>query len=127
MTVHAVIIEDNSDSLSLMKELIKMQGATSTGIQHTETLEETLAGLDDITVIFVDLEMPLLSGYQIFDLIKAGPHADVPMIAFSAHTNEMNEVRKYGFHGFIGKPLKMAKFAGIWQKLINGEAVWEAR
>jgi CheY-like chemotaxis protein len=76
-------------------------------------------------VIFLDLEMPGNSGYQVFEALKSIPQTqNVPMVAYTTHISHANQVKQSGFDGFLGKPLNRHEFPKILEQILNGESVW---
>lgn len=86
----------------------------------------TLATLGNLRVIFLDLEMPNYNGYDILQVFRGEPALnDVPIIAYTVHTNQVESVRQAGFDGFLGKPLIPAQFPNQIDRILKGKAVWE--
>ena len=122
---HALIVEDDPLSIDVLKRLLEKEGVSSTvvdGYVDTFTLLKT-APIPD--VVFLDLEMPGSSGYQVFETLKALPQTrHVPMIAYTNHISHATRVRQSGFDGFLGKPLNYNEFPEILERILNGESVW---
>ncbi|HEX2618780.1 MAG TPA: response regulator, partial [Phototrophicaceae bacterium] len=87
-------------------------------------LSAILPGLKLVDVVFLDLEMPGLDGYQVKEMLRSSL-GDTPIVAYTVHVSEINEVRNLGFNGFLGKPLDNARFPGQLARILRGEAVWE--
>ena len=79
----------------------------------------------DFDVIFLDLEMPEINGYEMIEILKNELGVSAPIIAYSVHISEVHVARKLGFDGFLGKPLRRTEFPGQLQRILNGEKVWE--
>jgi CheY-like chemotaxis protein len=83
-----------------------------------------VAALDNVDVVFLDLEMPGMDGYEthawLRDRLKG-----VPIIAYTVHVSEMNVVKQRGFDGFLGKPLDNERFPGQLSRILAHEPVWE--
>ncbi len=121
---HALLIDDNSQNLRVLAQLLSKQGVTSTEVINPTKLENLLPTLERVDVVFLDLEMPGLDGYSVKDLLKS-QLGDTPIIAYTVHISEINAVRKLGFDGFLGKPLDQARFPEQLARILNGEQVWE--
>ena len=76
-------------------------------------------------VVFCDLEMPRLSGYEMLVRLRAAFGRHVPIIAYTVHTSEIDQARKNGFDGFLGKPLDGERFGGLLERIFRGMPVWE--
>jgi len=78
-----------------------------------------------VSLIFLDLEMPGLNGYEVVQQLKGDERfRHIPVIAYTVHVSEVQTARNYGFNGFIGKPLDADLFPEYLQKMMAGEEVW---
>ena len=124
---HVLIIDDNDSNLGVLTQLLSMHNMTYTTVQNPTKIGDVLECLDDVGLILLDLEMPYLNGYQVFDIIKASSQAqDIPIIACTVHTNEMWSAREMGFNGFISKPFNMDIFNDQLDQILSGKPVWYA-
>ncbi|MBE7513638.1 MAG: response regulator [Anaerolineales bacterium] len=125
---HALIIDDNLGNINVLQHMLAQEGLTSTAIQDAAAVESRLASLPTTDVVFIDLEMPDVSGYDIFHLLKGQPaFKQARFIACTVHTMEIHNAREIGFDSFLGKPLKGEKFSGQLAKIMAGGTVWEVR
>jgi two-component system cell cycle response regulator DivK len=77
-------------------------------------------------VVFLDIEFPNDDGFHILPELQADPRLQqVPIVAYSVHTNELPAAREVGFHSFLGKPLDVSAFPGQLRRILNGQSVWE--
>jgi two-component system cell cycle response regulator DivK len=124
---HALIIDDDRSNLGVLKELLTMEQITYTALTDSTKVEATLAQGDPVDVVILDLGMPNLNGYQVFEIIRQYPHmANVPVVACTVHTGEAQNARMSGFHSFISKPLNIDQFSNQLARILNGESVWQA-
>ena len=123
---HALIIDDNIRNMNVLSMLLSEHGVSTTQVINPAKLETILQGMDKTDVIFLDLEMPDKSGYEVFDLLKTYTRFQhVPVIAYTVHVSEINAVHQQGFDGFIGKPLDPDRFPDQLARILNGQPVWE--
>jgi CheY-like chemotaxis protein len=126
-STHALIIDDNVDNIGVLAELLTFYGMTYTQIEDPIEVAATLSSLTKLDVIFLDLEMPGLNGYDVMELLKHDAnHKDVPVVAHTVHTNEINNARQIGFHSFLAKPLDADRFSDQLKRILSGEHVWVA-
>lgn len=123
--VHALIIDDDSNNLAVLGRLLTNVGATHTAIQNSATVEAALQQIAPVDVVFLDLEMPYMDGYALFEVLKRHLDPQVPIVACSVHTNELETAHELGFHSFLGKPLDLNRFPMQFESILNGQSVWE--
>ena len=111
--IRILVAEDNLVNQMLIKKVLKDWGVITTiAVNGTEVLEEASTGLHDL--IFMDLHMPKISGYDATEKIRAMEDPainQVPIIALTA--DAMRETRERvlnsGFDDIITKPFKRKK------------------
>ncbi|MBC7813550.1 MAG: response regulator [Burkholderiales bacterium] len=123
---HALIIDDNAKNVSVLARLLSEEDVSNTQVMHPKQLEAALTVLPDIHLVFLDLEMPGSSGYEVLALLRADSRFDaVPIVAYTVHVSEINVALRHGFDSFLGKPIDPDKFPEQLKRLLNGDAVWE--
>ncbi len=120
----ALIIDDNDFNVEVMSRLLANVGGTSIILRDPTHLVDVLDDLDIVDVVFLDLEMPKIDGYEILHRLKDDLGLTVPVVAYTVHTSEMHVVRGEGFDGFLGKPIDPELFPRQLECILNGEAVW---
>lgn len=121
---HALIIDDNAQNLRVLAQMLSKQGFETTDLTDSSQLTGLLPTLGAVDIVFLDLEMPGLNGYEAIALIRSY-YSDVPVIACTVHLAEINQAREAGFTGFIGKPIDISKFPDQLARILRNEQVWE--
>ena len=125
--VRALIIEDEQTSIDVLQNLLDQLNVDSSVIYGGLDVGEHVRRIARPDVIFLDLEMPGFNGYEVLGMIRAYAEFDgVPVVAYTTHLSHMNDARRAGFDGFLGKPLDRSAFADNLIRILNGESVWEA-
>lgn len=125
---HALIIDDDKKNLGVLKQLLSMAEISYTEVADTTRLETMLDRLQPVDLVLLDLEMPDIDGYGVFQLLRSREEFQTtPIVACTVHTGEFHTVREMGFDGFISKPLDVDLFATQIDQILNGQAVWYAR
>ncbi len=121
--IHALVIDDNTNNIGVLAELLRLEGVKVTTIQNPLKIDEALE--QPVDIIFLDLEMPEMDGYEVLGHFKADARlAGVPVVAYTVHVSEMITARQMGFHSFLGKPLDADKFPKQLERILQGERVW---
>ena len=123
---HALVVEDDGLSVEILHTLLQNEGLTVTSINDPADLDQLIDELHDYAVIFLDLELPTMDGYELLSVLLDEFNIKVPIVAYTMHTNEIASARQQGFHSFIGKPLKAARFPDQLRRILNDEPVWES-
>ncbi|MEL6405625.1 MAG: response regulator [Chloroflexota bacterium] len=124
MTPEILIIDDNTNNILVLEQLLRLEGIQPQRLSSTNKLEVALDQFNKIDVVFLDLEMPALNGYQSLTVLRN--HAvteQSSIIAYSVHTGQISTAMERGFDGFLGKPLDADAFPQQLQKILRGEKV----
>jgi CheY-like chemotaxis protein len=126
LTAHALIIDDNDANVDVLELMLAQQGVTCTAITQPRYLDDLIAPLERVDLIFLDLEFPNHDGLAMCAELQAHPRlGGVPVIAYTVHISEVHEAQQAGFHSFLGKPLSGQRFPEQIQRLLSGVPVWD--
>ena len=91
MTKKILIVDDEPDIVKITNFRLKKLGyETETAANGKEALD--LLKTNTFDLIFLDLRMPVLDGYETCKIIKADDKLkDIPIIVFSASTSQSSE------------------------------------
>jgi CheY-like chemotaxis protein len=123
--VQTLIIDDDPTNVEVLQRLLLAQHAECIVIFDPARLKELWGNIRMANIIFLDLAMPHMNGYQVFEILQHELGPAVPIIAYTVHISEMDKVRELGFHGFLGKPLDAIRFPEQLTRILKGESVWE--
>lgn len=122
---HALIIDDQPSNIDVLAMLLEQEGVSHTPVITARDVSDSIDQASQISVVFLDLEMPNSGYYDLIRSLKADPRlVGVPIIAYTVHTSEIDQARQVGFDGFLGKPLKTTEFPDQIRRILSGEAVW---
>jgi CheY-like chemotaxis protein len=123
---HALIIEDDQSSAEVLEFLLSTLGVGYTIVYYPTQVSDVVNNLDkDIDVVFLDLEMPGLDGYDVHRILTEDLGVKAPIVACTVHTSQIDIARSLGFHSFIGKPLIADHFPNQLSRILQNEPVWE--
>jgi two-component system cell cycle response regulator DivK len=106
---------------------LDQQDIAYTSVKDPTKLKSVLQTLDQVDIIFLDLEMPHLDGYEALEILKNHFGDSVPIVACTVHTAEIHTTQKLGFFSFVAKPLDFSRFPNQLKRILDGNPVWEAR
>jgi CheY-like chemotaxis protein len=96
--------------------------------EDSTNIEEKLNQLPWIPdVIFVDIYMEPLSGFETLDIIRRRSEfalSRVIALTASVMNEEVQLLKKSGFNGAIAKPIDSDSFPDVLQRIMKGEEIW---
>ncbi len=110
MAYTILIVDDSSVTRMVLKKTIGMTGVDIGKFYEASNGEEGLESMkanSDIDLIVTDLNMPVMSGYEMLDVIIADLELSaVPILVISteASTERIEELKCKGVKGYIHKP-----------------------
>jgi signal transduction histidine kinase/DNA-binding response OmpR family regulator/HPt (histidine-containing phosphotransfer) domain-containing protein len=102
-----LLVEDNQINQQVAKETLEQEGfEVSIATDGLDAVQKVRAGQFD--AVLMDLQMPVMDGYQATRLIRSeAKFDDLPIIAMTAHA--LSDVREkclqIGMNGYVTKPL----------------------
>ncbi len=111
--LHVLVAEDTRTNQEIVKRALARRGHTvevaEDGRQAVELMSRT-----HFDVVLMDLQMPIMDGFQATAAIRALPAGkQIPIIALTAHAlnDDRDRCRTAGMDDFISKPLDIHKLA----------------
>jgi CheY-like chemotaxis protein len=128
--VSFLYVEDDPRSRQVMSLIM----TKAMGVQHLTIFEDSvdfeahLKAIDPApNIILLDVHVQPYDGFAMLDMVRQNPELrEVKVIALTASVmnEEVQKLRTRGFDGAIGKPLSVAIFPGLIERIVAGEAVW---
>ena len=121
--MHFLCAEDNELNAEILKELLHMEGADCVicpnGRAVVETFEQSAPG--DYDMILMDVQMPVMNGYEAAKAIRRGIHPlalAIPIVAMTANafSEDVQKSLSAGMNAHISKPMDMKKLSRVVQK-----------
>ena len=121
--MHFLCAEDNELNEEILKELLHMEGAECVlcpnGRAVVEKFEKSAPG--DYDMILMDVQMPVMNGYEATKAIRRGNHPlalTIPIVAMTANafSEDVQKSLSAGMNAHISKPMDMKKLARVVKK-----------
>jgi|GEM_PF-5126293 len=132
--VKVLIIEDNPINLQILSEILLMHGI------HSDTAANGQEGLDiflknkagTYQMIFSDIKMPVMDGYECVHRIRLSSHPDaqtIPIIAMSANAyhEDIQASIEAGMNEHLSKPVNVDQLLIIISKFLSQNTPGENR
>ncbi len=109
-----LVVEDNELNAEILTEMLRMEGASCelavNGREAVEMFENSEPGHYD--VILMDVQMPVMNGYEATRVIRTGSHPEartIPIVAMTANTfaEDVRNALDAGMDGHLAKPIDM--------------------
>jgi two-component system, cell cycle response regulator DivK len=127
--VNALVVEDDAGGMAIIGVMMRYLGIKSyinTTGQGVVEMAHAMKPMPNI--IFLDINLPRTSGYEILKQIRADEKLKgVTVVAVTAQDadTEIPKCKEAGFNGYIGKPLSRSRFPRQLRRILSGEEVWE--
>jgi len=120
-----LLAEDNALNTEIAIEILGMTGLT---VEHAENGREACAMFERhepgyYDLIFMDIQMPVMNGYDATRQIRALARADaatIPIVAMTANafTEDVEAARQAGMDGHVAKPLDLQQLTTLLKKFL---------
>ena len=115
-----LITEDEEVNFYYLKTIFKKTEAKILRAKNGKEAVDIIKDFHgDIDLVLMDLNMPVMDGYEAMKIIKA-QHPELPIIAQTAYTlsEDRNKCMKAGFNDYISKPInRVALFRLVSENL----------
>lgn len=123
--ISALLVEDHPINIAVIKKILEKMKIKVTVIRDGKEGSDVFLNSQpgDFNVIFMDLQMPVMNGYEATVRIRSSSHPrakTIPIIALTANTFE-DDIRKcfeVGMNGHIAKPISMEKLTETLKNLV---------
>lgn len=107
-----LIVEDDPKNLKLIRDLLQIRGYTTLeATDGKQGVDMARAKMPDL--IFMDIQMPVMDGFEAISILKADPVTEsIPIIALTAFAmqEDREKCMEAGCNDYITKPLDTRAF-----------------
>ncbi len=110
--INILLVEDNEINQEVASMMLNRVGIdVEIANNGREAVEKYLANRDKYSLILMDLQMPIMGGYEAAKIIREH-NKEIPIIALSAAamTQDKQKVSDAGMNDHLGKPIDTDKF-----------------
>jgi CheY-like chemotaxis protein len=118
-----LLVEDNELNVEVACEILELAGlSVDTAGNGREAVDKVLASpAGYYSLIFMDVHMPVMDGYEATELIRGSDRQDlkeIPIVAMTADAfaEDVKKAMEAGMNGHIAKPIDMAKLDQVLGK-----------
>jgi two-component system, OmpR family, alkaline phosphatase synthesis response regulator PhoP len=109
-----LVVEDEQDIGGLIKHALEREAQTHVDLVGTGDAALKAVVDDPPDVIILDLNLPVLSGFEVCRILRARPNTrDIPIIMVTARTSEVDRVSglDLGADDYVTKPFSLRELA----------------
>ncbi|MBC5649417.1 hybrid sensor histidine kinase/response regulator [Christensenella tenuis] len=121
----ALLVEDNEINAEIMSEIIKMSGIRVEWAHNGKEAVEMVGASEEeyYDIIFMDVQMPYLNGYEATAAIRNMDRKDVrklPIVAMTANAfaEDVDHAKNAGMNEHIAKPVDLGNLSAIMDKYL---------
>jgi two-component system, sensor histidine kinase and response regulator len=118
--ISALLVEDNVLNQKLMSIMLKQMGCShETANNGREALD--MLRLKSYDIILMDVQMPVMDGYEATKIIRGDMKITTPIIALTAHVfkEEIQKCKDVGMNDYVPKPFEAKKLRETIQKWVK--------
>lgn len=127
--MRVLMVEDNPVNMTIAVAMLEQWGVqvaqAGDGVQALAAVEQSERSGQPLDAVLMDVQMPVMSGYEATRALRARPGARrLPIIALTAAalTSEREQALAAGMDGFLTKPIDMQKLHDALVAAVAGPA-----
>ena len=123
--IKVLYIEDNDDNVYMLKMRLELLGDFEVLAAEDGEKGCAMAAAERPDVILMDLEMPVIDGWEATRRLKSNPQtSDIPVIALSAHAlaGAREKALAAGCDEFDTKPIEFERLVGTLRRILARRA-----
>ena len=112
--LHVLVAEDNDINAEILIELLSLEGVNCEVAENGKLALERFieSAVGEFDVILMDVQMPVMNGYEATKAIRALPRKDavtIPIIAMTANAfaEDVRDALNAGMNAHVAKPIEM--------------------
>lgn len=125
--INLLVIDDDDINIFIIKKIVEKTGynvnmvSKANGLLAIDYLKATLDKDDFPHLILIDINMPVLNGWEFLDAyeeLNITQRVDMYMLSSSVYENDIEKAKTYTkVKGFISKPLSIERLVELFKQL----------
>ena len=123
LVLKVLYIEDNDDDVYMLKMRLELLGTFEVLTARDGDKGYEMAAAEQPDIILMDLEMPVVDGWEAARRLKRNPQTrDIPIIVLSAHAlaGEREKAIATGCEEFDTKPIEFDRLVATVRRVLDG-------
>jgi two-component system, sensor histidine kinase SagS len=118
---HVLLVEDNAINQAVAGKMLESFGVTYEIAEDGEQALQKIANNTNYNLVFMDIQMPVMDGYEATKSIRANGYGELIICGLSANamSSDIHLGLQSGMNDYITKPLKVDSIQQILMKYIN--------
>ena len=120
---HVLIVDDDTDILEALGELLRTHGVGVQTVPSAFAALSTLANDPIPGLVLLDLRMPGMSGWQLFDWMQREPTtAGIPVVIISGERQDRSAAQARGVKDVLQKPIDLGAMLSLVDRYCGADA-----
>ncbi len=126
---HILVVDDIEENYIILMRILSSQGAVCDAVRNGQEAVDAFVNSQPATydLILMDVQMPVMNGYEATKAIRASSHPDaknIPIIAMTANAfvEDMREAINSGMDAHISKPVQIDKLKSTIRQVLDSRS-----
>jgi CheY-like chemotaxis protein len=113
-----LLIEDEAVLRVALADVLRRHGVTTAEASSAEDAADQLAGGLRPRLVFLDLNLPGRSGWELLRTVLAPTMGRPAVVLITAQTVDPRRLREFGVDGYLPKPFALSTFLATTERLL---------
>lgn len=117
-----LVAEDNAVNQKLIDMMLKKVGVEVVmAANGKEAVDKFVASPESFDMVFMDIQMPEMDGFEALRVIRGNGYTDTPIVAMTAHAmkEHRDECLSAGMNDYIAKPIRKPALMAVLDKFLK--------
>lgn len=118
--IKVLAVDDDEMSLEMLSSILASQGVVCSKAANGKEALDILESNPDYDILLLDLQMPVMDGFELLIQCKGNPYlSDIPIIVLASDRHEKIKSLKMGADDFLNKPYDLEEIELRIAKLVK--------